>query len=170
MHASRFFLVLVALAGLLVGCDDEAAVESGNAAPLSQWLPIGLEGVRLEVQVPLTRSEQARGLMHRESMDADRGMLFAYPAPQGMSFWMKNTLIPLDIGFFDGEGVLREIHRMYPRDRRSVRSRHQDLQYALEVNQGWFREHGITPGARLDREMLAAALRARGTDPSDFGL
>ena len=108
--------------------------------------------------------------MHRESLEENRGMLFPYRIPRSLSFWMKNTLIPLDIGFFDAQGVLREIHAMYPRDLRSVRSRREDLSYALEMNQGWFRQHDIRPGAQLDQALLAKALRARGAEPVDFAL
>lgn len=97
-------------------------------------------------------------------------MLFPYRYPQRMSFYMRNTPTPLDIGFFDADGVLREVYPLFPYDETSVRSRRDDLRYALEVNQGWFREHGIHPGARMNLGELAAALEARGADPAAFGL
>ena len=62
---------------------------------------------------------------------------------------MKNTLIPLDIGYFCSDGLLREVHPMYPRNLDSVHSLRDDIRYALEMNQGWFQQNSITPGARL---------------------
>ncbi len=160
-----FFLTLV-----FVACDPSGTDRQQEALPLSAWLPLSINDVSFEVQIPLTRAEQARGLMHREHLGTDRGMLFPYTNPQQMTFWMKDTLIPLDIGFFDANGVLREVYQMYPRDTRTIRSRRSDLHYALEMNQGWFRSNNIRAGAQLDMDQLAAALTARGANPSNFGL
>lgn len=162
---------LSVLVGLfLIGCAPEESVRASENMPVAAWLPLKIDGVTIEAQIAITASEQARGLMHRESLGEDRGMLFPYPTPRPLSFWMKNTLIPLDIGFFDQNGVLREIHAMYPQDLRSVRSRRDDLSYALEMNQGWFRKNGIRPGAQLDPATLSQALRARGANPADYRL
>lgn len=155
---------------LLSGCGDAQTPAPHEAEPVSTWLPLKIGDVAIEVQVPLSRSEQSRGLMHRESLEENRGMLFPYATGQRLSFWMKNTVIPLDIGYFDQDGVLREIYPLYPRDTRGVSSRRDDLHYALEMNQGWFRKNNIRPGAQLDREMLMAALTARGANPANFGL
>jgi uncharacterized membrane protein (UPF0127 family) len=79
-----------------------------------------------------------------------------------MSFYMRNTSLPLDIGFFSPDGELKEIYPMYPFDERTVTSRSSDLRYALEMNQGWFKANGVKPGARIETKALAAALLARG--------
>jgi len=97
-------------------------------------------------------------------------MLFVYPEPLQMSFWMRDTPLPLDIGFFDRWGVLREVYAMQPFDESAIRSRSTRLQFALEMNQGWFGGNGVRPGAQLDRAALAAALKARGFDPAAYGL
>jgi hypothetical protein len=136
----------------------------------SELFPLTLGGATVQVQVALDKTEQRRGLMFRESLDDGQGMLFPYREPQPMSFWMENVAIALDVGFFDSEGVLREIHHMLPYDRQSVRSSARDLRYALEVNKDWFARNKVMPGARLDRAQLAAALKARGADPADYGL
>lgn len=176
MSTSKSMTVRVVLAlGMLLlglaqaGCEGSAAASS-EPAPASTWFPLRAGEVPIEAQLVLTHAEQTQGLMHRKSLGENRGMLFPYQTPRRMGFWMKNTLIPLDIGFFDADGILREVHALHPRDTRTVHSRGDDLHYALEMNQGWFARHGVRPGAQLDRELLAQAITARGGEPSDFGL
>lgn len=166
---------LLSIAPLLVilllfpGC-NAGEEPSGPTAGPEVWLPLRIDAIPLSAQVVLTREEQRKGLMNRDSLPPDSGMLFPYLQPQRLSFWMANTRIPLDIGFFDREGLLREVHRLYPYDTTSTSSRRNDLQYALEMNAGWFSANGLYPGARLDPESLAEALRQRGADPRRFGL
>ena len=111
-----------------------------------------------------------KGLMYREVLAAENGMLFAYRRPQQGSFWMANTPLPLDIGFFNSEGVLLEVHRMVPYDTNKTRSRSNDVQYALEMNRGWYSSNSVFPGARLNLEDMAKALYGRGEDPRLFAL
>jgi uncharacterized membrane protein (UPF0127 family) len=85
-----------------------------------------------------------------------------------MGFWMKNTPTALDIGFFTPDGVLREIYPLHPFDERSVRSRRDDLMFALEVLQGGFAEMGIKPGAQLDLDALRAAMIERSYEPNNY--
>jgi uncharacterized membrane protein (UPF0127 family) len=63
---------------------------------------------------------------------------------------MKNTHIPLSIGFFNEQGVLLEIHDMQPHDESTTRSQSTRVKYALEVNQGWFQRHRVSPGTRVE--------------------
>ena len=88
-------------------------------------------------------------------------MLFIFPQPRRLSFWMRNTAIPLDIGFFDSDGVLSEIHQLQPFDERPVVSESAGLRFALEVNRGWFAAHEVNVGARLDLQALAGILAQR---------
>jgi uncharacterized membrane protein (UPF0127 family) len=83
---------------------------------------------------------------------------------------MHDTPTPLDVGFFDPAGRLKEIYQMQPFDETTTKSRSQDLQFALEMNQGWFSANEVRPGAALDLTELFAALKARGFDPKDRGL
>jgi uncharacterized membrane protein (UPF0127 family) len=112
--------------------------------------------------------EQQRGLMHVREMPADEGMIFVYPKPQRMSFWMRNTYIPLDIGFFDASGTLLEVHPMFPHVEDPVASVSDEIRYALEMNQGWYAANGLGPGAKLDIAGLREALRARGFEPGNY--
>jgi len=163
----------LALAGLLgtAGCGDRRPVETPVVSqPLSEFFPIRVGERTVRLQLAVLAPEQQFGLMQRRDLGPDDGMLFPYRKPQAMSFWMHNTPTPLDIGFFDAAGVLVEIYPLQPFDENTVRSRSDQLQYALEMNQGWFRAHGVRPGARLDLAAVAAALRARGADPRDYRL
>ena len=100
-----------------------------------------------------TEERRARGLMFVEDLAKDVGMLFAFERPQELSFWMKNTLIPLAIGFFDENCVLNEIVEMnvaasvLSTDVPTYRSA-RPAKFALEMNRGWF-GRVVKPGAKL---------------------
>ncbi len=105
--------------------------------------------VRFAVEVVDTPASRAQGLMHRESLDRFGGMLFVYDTPQPVAFWMENTVIPLDMLFFDGTGTLRKIHEnAAPLDRTPIPGG-DDIQFVLEINGGAARQLGIEVGAEL---------------------
>ncbi len=137
----RWIVLAAVLAALLrPGAADPAAaaaVEKIQVGPATLW-----------VEMALTLEAQVRGLMHRDHLPWDEGMLFVYEKPQHLSFWMKDTTIPLDIAFISAEGVILEIHSMEPLSERTYRSRAPAL-YALEVNRGWFRKNGVKVGDRI---------------------
>lgn len=166
----------LAMVAALAGCGDGRRTAAAPAAPAAatkssaDFFPIKVEDQTVRMQLAVLDAEQQRGLMERRDLGSDDGLLFVYPRPQRMSFWMHNTPTALDIGFFDGEGVLREIYPLQPFDETSVTSRSEALRFALEVNQGWFRAHGAKPGAKLDLKAVGAAMKARGFDPRRFGL
>jgi uncharacterized membrane protein (UPF0127 family) len=87
--------------------------------------------------------------MFRQELADDAGMLFVFPQDQGLSFWMRNTTIPLSIAFIDSERRIINIADMQPLDESSVPSE-RPARYALEVNQGWFAVRGIKPGDRVE--------------------
>jgi uncharacterized membrane protein (UPF0127 family) len=153
--------------GVLAACGGKSEAE---AAPktVNDYFPIKIGDQIVKMQIAALPAEQERGLMFRQSLGRDEGMLFVFARSQPMAFWMRNTVVPLDIGYIDAQGVLREIYPLYPRDERSVASRSRDLRFALEVNQGWFKERGVKPGALL--KAVAEALKARGLDPRAAGL
>jgi len=169
MQSSKVWLLLVLLPFCFSACKEESGPPPGIASA-ADWLPLRIGNVPLKAQVVITESEQRKGLMHRDSLPEDHGMLFPYTSPRSLSFWMANTKLPLSIGFFDSGGVLREIHHMVPFDTTPTRSSRSDLQFALEMNRGWFAQNDLYPGEKLDPELLASALRARGADPARFGL
>lgn len=99
--------------------------------------------------------KREEGLMFIKSMPPEVGMLFIFDEEQPLAFWMKNTLIPLDVGFFDKKGVLVDLQEMKVAaslmrvDIPSYKSR-KPAMFALEMNSGWFAKHKIKLGARLE--------------------
>ena len=111
----------------------------------------------LDVEIASTEEQRTRGLMERQTLPDGSGMLFIYPKPQTLSFWMKNTTIPLSIGFFDEERCLINIEQMDPPKGSELRiyKSKKSAQYALEVPQGWFEIHCIQPKMYFEWEKLS---------------
>lgn len=173
IRAQTSVLWLLAVLLLLGGCEKAASPTKTEAAPsatASTWFPLTIGDQKIRVQLAVLPEERQHGLMQRKELGENDGMIFLFEQPQQMSFWMYNTLIPLSVGYLSSDGVLREIYWMYPQDRTAVPSRLHDLRFALEMNQGWFKLHGVKPGAQLDLDQLRAALIARGLDPATYGL
>ncbi len=129
------FLLLLPL--LSTGCEgrDQIDIRIGEA--------------RIRVEIAANPAARQKGLMQRESLGPDEGMLFVYPRVGVLAIWMRDTLVPLDVGFFDQEGRLLNWISMEPDGGRVIhRSRGLAL-YALEMNRGWFEQQGIGEGAQL---------------------
>ncbi len=175
----RALFVAVAVAAMISGCGQERSAAPAKTAPVASaataktWLeffPIRIGDRTVRLQLAVRPSEMQRGLMERRDLGRDDGMIFVYEKPQPLSFWMQNTPTALDIGFITAAGVLEEVRQMHPFDETAVASRSTQVQFALEMNQGWYAAAGVKPGARLDVKALADALRARGFEPAKFGL
>jgi uncharacterized membrane protein (UPF0127 family) len=107
------------------------------------------------VEIARTDAERARGLMHRPSLAPDAGMLFLFDEPAVHAFWMKNTLIPLDMIFIGEDGrVSGIVARAVPGDL-SPRAAGGPSRYVLEVNGGWAEAHGVAPGDRVRFENVS---------------
>ena len=116
---------------------------------------------RFSVELAITPEEQRIGLMNRPSMPKGSGMLFVYPRPQRLSFWMRNTLIPLDMLFIDARGVVRRIHEnAVPLDETPISGGPEDLLAVLEINGGLAGALGITEGSELRHPAFDAATAA----------
>lgn len=137
------------------------AHESQSTDDPTNFPKVGLGSETLTIELAISRSEQAKGLMHREGIEDGHGMLFVYDTPQQMSYWMKNVDFPIDIGFFTSDGVLREVYPMYAQDTLSRRSIRDDILYALETRHNWFSDNEIRPGAQLDLEAVRKAIDER---------
>ena len=106
-------------------------------------------GESFAVEVADDAAERAQGLMFRESLDPGAGMLFVYEAPRRVSFWMKNTLIPLDMVFADAAGRVTAVHSMaVPLDETPIDGG-EGVRFVLEINGGLAGRLGLAPGAEL---------------------
>jgi uncharacterized membrane protein (UPF0127 family) len=124
----------------------------GGSALAASPLPttvLTINGHKITVEVATTPDERATGLMNRFSLQPDHGMLFVFEKPEPLSFWMKNTYIPLSIAFIDGGGRIVNIEDMAPQTETTHWSRGPAL-YALEMRKGWFVERGIKTGDRVE--------------------
>jgi len=170
----RCVLLLVAVALGVSGCGRGEKAATTAPAPAAKAVgpehrfTILVGGHPVRMRLAVLEHERNRGLMHVPSMPEDEGMLFVFAAPQRMSFYMRNTLIPLDIGYFSGDGVLQEMHPMYPGIEDGVLSADSTIQLALEMNQGWFARRGVRPGAVIDLAAVRAALTERGLPPAEY--
>lgn len=138
----RFLLCVLMLATCTACASGGSSVELG--------------GKKFSVEIADTREKQALGLMFRDEMPADQGMLFIFPNEAPRSFWMKNTRIPLDIMYFDEDLIMVSISAdtkpckikrcpSYP----SIAT----AKYVLELNAGTASELGVGPGDRLKVEL-----------------
>ena len=100
-------------------------------------------------EVAIAPRELAQGLMFRERLLDNSGMIFCLPREEHASFWMKNVSIPLSVAYLDRKGVILEILEMKPFDERAVWSQSEKVYYALEMNQGWFKLNQVKEGMRV---------------------
>jgi uncharacterized membrane protein (UPF0127 family) len=155
MRAAAVLLLTLILAACGGGDDGrEADVTTGpgdNGGSEAVITTAQGDDVTIQVEVADEEDERARGLMNRESLDEDAGMLFLFPAQSRGGFWMKDTLIPLSIAFVDGDGRILRILDMEPcrADPCTVYDPGVAYRSALEVNQGAFAEWGVEEGDRL---------------------
>jgi uncharacterized membrane protein (UPF0127 family) len=163
---------LAALLALAVsGCGSGKAPEAApEVKTVWDHFTIGVGGHPAQLQVAVLQAEQERGLMQRQDLGKDEGMLFVDAGPTRLNFWMRNTPEPLDLGYLTGDGVIAEVYELLPFDERAVTSHSDQLQLALEMPKGWFAANGIRAGSRIDMNAVAGALKARGFDPVKFGL
>ena len=141
--------------GLLVALLTAATAASAQDGP--QKLPAitlnaGMHLIRAEVaQTPEQRST---GLMFRQAMGQNEGMLFAFEDAGQQCFWMKNTLLPLSVAFVADDGSIVNIETMKPQTEDSHCST-KPVRFVLEMNEGWFGKRGIKPGFKLQGQPFA---------------
>jgi hypothetical protein len=121
------------------------------SAPLRAEMPMSqlrISGHVLTVEIAHTEAVRSRGLMFRQSMGENSGMLFIFPQPGRHGMWMMNTDIPLSVAFVDEKGVILNIADMMPRTATAHRSAGA-AKYAIEMNLGWFAARNVKPGERV---------------------
>jgi len=139
-------LLVSLLTAALVSSSPLAIGQQTTRLPVIS-LTAGIHVIRAEVAA--TEAERQQGLMHREKMGANEGMIFLFGAPASVCMWMKNTLIPLSVAFIDESGKIANIEDMQPHSTDSHCAR-KPVKYALEMNQGWFKQKNIKPGSVIE--------------------
>jgi hypothetical protein len=138
----RAFLAILAGACLT----SAAAAQTGPQSLPRIRLNAGIYNI--DAELAQTAEEREIGLMFRTSLGAGEGMLFAFGRPGEQCFWMKNTLIPLDVAFIADDGAIVNIDRMKPQTLDSHCSA-KPVRFVLEMNDGWFAKRGIKAGQKV---------------------
>jgi hypothetical protein len=156
-RASRRRVAVLAAAFVgLIACSPQAPAQNAPAETVDQRAQTGLREVpltikskngvhRFTVEVAATLEQQERGLMFRKSLAGDRGMIFPYDPPQDVAFWMKNTLIPLDIIFIRSDGTIARVTNAEAMDLTPLPSG-VPVAGVLEIRAGRAAELGIKEG------------------------
>lgn len=110
----------------------------------------------IKAEVALTPEQHQTGLMHRTSMGSNEGMLFVFDRPGTQCFWMKNTLIPLQVAFIEDDGTIVNLAEMKPKSLDSHCSA-KPVRFVLEMNKGWFTKRGAHPGSKLKGDPFTKA-------------
>jgi len=134
---------------------DSAQGKASTAVPTAAGPPTAMltveedpPGVQLNVQIAANETDREVGLMYRQTLSDDAGMLFLFPAPTTLGFWMKNTYVPLDIAFLDDLGRVMQIVHGKPLDE-TVLAPSSAYTSVLEVAGGWFQRHNLGVGATV---------------------
>jgi hypothetical protein len=161
-----FPLILLVLAGSLAGCEKKSPAPPLAAAPTQpprsalptkaqpqlKTIRLWLGAEELVTELALTAEQVQTGMMFRTNLAENAGMLFVFNRPMQASFWMKNCPLPLSAAYINPEGGIVEINDLKPQNTNAVVAASDDVQYVLEVNQGWFLRHHIAPGTYVRTE------------------
>jgi uncharacterized protein len=155
------FLTLLWAAALAAGCSKPAVpapAESGEppiptrAQGQLPTMKLWLGAEELATEIATTMLQVQTGMMFRTNMAENAGMLFVFSGPHQAAFWMKNTIVPLSAAYISPDGTILEIHDLHPHNTNSVEATSHQVQYVLEVNQGWFKRHNISTGMVIRTE------------------
>jgi len=112
-----------------------------------------MDSYQIIAEVASTEKTREEGLMYRQSLKNDNGMLFIFETEKAYCFWMKNTQIPLSVAFIQNNGVIRNIADMQPYSL-TEHCASEPVKYALEMEQGWFSDRVITAGSIVINQSL----------------
>jgi hypothetical protein len=141
--------LFISLLALSCGKAQNSNDEPDRAQTGLRTVTLRVAGHSIVAEIASSEKERSIGLMFRESIQDGFGMLFVYDRDRRMSFWMKNTKVPLSIAFIASDGTIREIRDMEPGSLDEIDSE-TSVRYALEVPKGWFGRNGIDIGRRIE--------------------
>lgn len=167
----------------LCGCEQplsDSAAESTNQSGVSlndpahlnhaqsklRTMKLWLGPKEISAELAITETEIATGMMFRDKMEETEGMLFIFGRPHRASFYMRNTYVPLSLAYIDSEGAILEIHDAKPLDETPIFARSEQVQYVLEMKQGWFDRNGVRVGmvVRTEHGSLPETFFRRGNE------
>jgi uncharacterized protein len=160
---NRVFLIGWIAVAALTGCSKNAAAPPPAPAPGALVLPtqaqpklrtlrFWLGSNELSTELALTQDQVMTGMMFRTNMDEMAGMIFVFTRPNRVRFWMKNCPLPLSCAYILPDGSIAEIHDLKAQDTNEVPADSDQIQFVLEVNQGWFARHHVPAGAFVRTE------------------
>lgn len=138
-------IICTVLTGFTFSLMAQAQTVMPTELPTRQ-LNVGIHLIQAEVAQ--TYAQRAKGLMFRETMGSNQGMVFVFDKKEASCMWMKNTLIPLSVAFLDDDGTILNIEDMQPQTETNHCAR-APMRYALEMNLGWFKNKGIKSGSKI---------------------
>lgn len=161
-----FAFVLAAMIG--VGCGNQSSQTLATnttamtppgmpalpteAQPRLQTMKLWMGSEEVTAELALTAQQEMTGMMFRTSMPENDGMLFVFQGPFRASFWMKNCPLPLSAAYIDPTGRILEVVALHAQDTNAVVAKSADVQYVLEMNEGWFKRHNIGDGTLIRTE------------------
>ena len=148
MQSLRFDRILAPVVLATAAVAAAPAIAQDKGPPKLRTIPVKIAGHALRVEVADTDDSRSLGLMYRQSMARNDGMLFIFTDPGYHSMWMMNTYIPLSVAFIDGEGTILNVLDMEPKTQ-DTHTAAGPARYAIETNKGWFAEKKIKPGDKV---------------------
>lgn len=136
----------------VTAADAASTVAKPVLSPRVVLSPKGKPSLNVSVEIARTEGERQRGLMYRQHLPMDRGMLFLFEEEEIQSFWMKNTVIPLDMIFIRQDMTVAGVVENAEPLSRDARSVDVPSRFVLEVNGGWAGNHGVTRGTPVKFE------------------
>jgi len=137
------FTILLLLSGLTIQASPKPQLDLPKAT-----LSLGTNS--LTAQIAADDTSRELGLMSRTNLGTNEAMVFVFPQPRPVTFWMKDTPIPLSIAYVGRSGMIFELHDMKPFDETPIPSASSAVIYAIEVPKGWFLNHGVFAGSKVE--------------------
>lgn len=150
---SRILVIaaFLAISAAVLSCSAQQApgAETDKPNPTLKKVTLVSGQTQVVVEVAATETERNRGLMFRKTLADGKGMLFVFDTDQRVSFWMKNTSLPLSLAYMASDGTILQVLDLAPFSE-EPRPSERSIRYALEVPQGWFAKVGLKPGDRFE--------------------
>ena len=147
-HSFRPAVLLAAAALAILSSTSDPAVAQARAQPTLPTVKLTAGIHVITAEAATTNQSRTVGLMHRERLAPNHGMLFVFDDKAQQCFWMRNTIVPLTIAFIEDDGTILQLADMAPKSEASHCSQ-RPVRFALEMEQGWFGKRGIAPGAKV---------------------